>query len=128
MSYSLLYSLGGIGKISSGWTADHWKISLFNGSLLRNLLYSFLVSATSVLISTVVSLSLTFAFHQSRNSRTLLALLCIPLGTPAAVNALIVYQILNPGGFISRTTWHLGLTESPSNFPPSSMMTSQWES
>ena len=111
--YSALYSLGAIGALSQGWTLKHWQSAFLVGGLKDSLYFSPLIAATVTLIAVSGSL----IAPQSRNSPLTLATLGIPLATPSAVMAVMVYQILNPGGFLSRLCFHAGWIISPSQFP-----------
>ena len=115
--YSALYSLGAIGALSQGWTLKHWQSAFLVGGLKDSLYFSPLIAATVTLIAVSGSLSLVLIAPQSRNSPLTLATLGIPLATPSAVMAVMVYQILNPGGFLSRLCFHAGWIISPSQFP-----------
>ncbi|MEZ6090219.1 MAG: hypothetical protein R3C05_19770 [Pirellulaceae bacterium] len=42
VGYALAYSLGGIGRLSTGWTLEHWRLALAEPRVLGSLLYSLL--------------------------------------------------------------------------------------
>ncbi len=115
--YSALYSLGAIGALSQGWTLKHWQSAFTVGGLKESLFFSPLIAGAVTLVAVVGSLSLVLLAPQSRNNPLTLATLGIPLATPSAIMAVMVYQILNPGGFLARLSFHAGLIVSPSQFP-----------
>jgi putative spermidine/putrescine transport system permease protein len=130
--YSALYSFGGIGLLSEGWTLWHWRSALTSGGLVPSLILSVAVAATVAALTTIGALTITLLSAVPRCGRSptvphnrpkvsrngwLRALLCLPLATPAVVAGLMAYQVLNPGGLLSRLVCHTGAIESPSDFP-----------
>ena len=63
------------------------------------------------------SLAFVLVSADLRDDRRLYALLLLPLGTPVAVSAIVVYQILNPGGLLARIAFHWRWIYSLSEFP-----------
>jgi putative spermidine/putrescine transport system permease protein len=117
LSYSLAYSLGAIGLFAEGVTLDHWRTALSVGGLRQGVALSMIVAAVVTALATCGSLIVTLVAPQSRHNPRVLALICVPLATPSAVSALMAYQVLNPGGFLARLTYHTGVIDSPSQFP-----------
>lgn len=117
MLYSAAYSFGGIGRLSAGWTLRYWMNGLQSGSLASSLLLSMAVSASIVSFALITSLGFVLVSADLRDDRRLFALLLLPLGTPVAVAAVVVYQILNPGGLLARIAFHGRWINSPSDFP-----------
>lgn len=117
IGYSLLYSLGRIGSLSQGWTFKHWQAAFLVGGLKESLIFSPLIAGVVTLIAVVTSLSVVLISPQLRHRSIVLATLGVPLATPAAVVAVMSYQILNPGGFLSRLCFHAGWITTPSEFP-----------
>lgn len=117
VGYSLMYSLGGIGLLSEGWTLRHWQSAIAGGELKLSLVYSLTIAATVTLLATTGALGCALLIPRSRQSRLILVLLSIPMATPGAVMAFLVYQIFNPGGFLARIVFHAGLMESPTQVP-----------
>jgi len=117
IGYSLLYSLGGIGYFSEGWTIKYWMAACSVGGLPQSLLFSVGLSLAIVLASAAFALTWTLCFPATRDHRILLAMFSIPMATPAIVAAIIVFQTLSPGGAVARVAYHLGVLRSPSQFP-----------
>ncbi|WP_010586767.1 binding-protein-dependent transport system inner membrane protein [Schlesneria paludicola] len=117
IGYSVLYSLGGIGALSEGWTLKHWHAAFTVGGLRESLLVSPLIAGIVTVIAVAVSIGIVLIAPQSRHSFIVLATLGIPLATPAAVVAVMTYQILSPGGLVARLCFHAGWVTSPSQFP-----------
>ncbi|MFM8251009.1 MAG: ABC transporter permease subunit [Planctomycetota bacterium] len=117
VSYSGLYSVGLIGRLSTGLTLRHWSAALATGGLVQSVIYSCAVAAISTLLATGGALLFMLLWPNARHSRWVVSLLCLPFATPAAVTALLVYQLLNPGGFVARVAAWCGLINSPADFP-----------
>ena len=115
--YSVCYSLGAIGFLSQGWTGDYWVRAFTGQRLLESALYSLFVATIVTGGSLFLSLSLVCWMEAWRKQARLMALLCIPLSTPAGVLGFLVLQILSRGGVLSRGLHHLGLCRSPIDFP-----------
>lgn len=115
--YSAIYSLGGTGRFSEGWTLRHWQAAISEGGLGESIAYSTMIAMTVTAIATIGAFAITLAQPGMRHSRWFIALLCVPLATPAAVSAVTAYQILNPGGFFARVCYHAGWIASPADFP-----------
>jgi putative spermidine/putrescine transport system permease protein len=82
-----------------------------------SLLLSLTVATIVTTLTTIGALAITLLLPPARSGRWLTALLCLPLATPAAVAGLMAYQMLNPGGLLSRLTHYAGAIGSPSDFP-----------
>lgn len=117
VAYSLAYSLGGVGLFSDGWTLRYWQEGFAVGGLKESLVYTLTIAGTVTVFATLGSLAVVLFAPQLRHSALALALLCIPLATPGAVLAFTVHQIMNPGGFLARMAYWVGLIESPTQFP-----------
>jgi putative spermidine/putrescine transport system permease protein len=115
--YSLLYSLGIIGLFAEGATLQHWRVAFATGGLSQSLIYTPLVAGTSTLLATVAALSMVLLQPKLRDRKLPLGWLCLLLGTPNAVMAMMVYQVLNPGGYLARIAAQLGVLHSPAEFP-----------
>jgi len=115
--YSALYSVGVIGLLNRGWTLRHWTAALTTGGLLESTVLSLSVAVVVTALASIAALGLTLTFAGSESAGRVTALLCIPLGTPAAVWALISYQVLNPGGLLSRMAFCAGWVGSTADFP-----------
>jgi len=115
--YSIAYSLGGIGLFSKGWTLQHWNAALADNSLIGAVSMSLTVAACVTLVAASISLATVLANPQLRHNPLLFAMLCLGMGTPSAVTALIVYQILSGGGLLARLCFHVGWIQSPTEFP-----------
>lgn len=115
--YSLLYSLGGIGYLSTGWTIRFWQSAFTGGGLAGSIGLSLAVALTVTLLAALLSLALVLLAPDLHRRPAWLGLLCLPLATPVAVAALGVAQVLGSGGLISRLAYHLRLVQTPADFP-----------
>ena len=117
IGYSLAYSVGGIGMFSKGWTTEHWRAIIESGEFWRSLWYSAGISMLTTGASTGLALMIVLTVPEIRDNKRILALIFLPLATPAVVVAVIVYQMLNPGGLLARIAHAAGMIKSPSDFP-----------
>lgn len=115
---SLLYSLGLVGYFAEGFTLRHWQAAFTAGGLRQSLVYTPLIAGLSTLLASGLALSLATWFPDERNRKLSRGMLCLLLGTPTAVLSLMVDLLLNPGGYVARVLFHLGVIDSPSQFPP----------
>ena len=115
--YSIAGSFGAIGMFSDGWTLRHWQAALAVGGLKESLMLSLAVSAVTTFAAVVVTLGCVLSWPQARHRLRVLMILGVGMATPAAVAAIVVYQLLNPGGVFARIAFHLGLIDTPSEFP-----------
>ncbi|MFO1094415.1 MAG: hypothetical protein U0992_14090 [Planctomycetaceae bacterium] len=59
LGYSLLYSLGGIGLLSDGWTLKHWHSALASGNLAAAAGLSLAVAAVTTSLASCGALTVT---------------------------------------------------------------------
>lgn len=115
--YSLLYSLGGIGYLSPGWTFRFWQSALSSGGLQGSIMLSLAVAAAVAAIATTVSLGVVLWKPELGQRPLWLGLLCVPLATPVAVAAFMVAVLLGRGGLMARVAYHWELLDGPEQFP-----------
>jgi putative spermidine/putrescine transport system permease protein len=117
IGYALLYSAGAIGLLSGGWTTEHWRTAFRSGHALISLAYGSGISLLVTLASAGIAMSFVLLAPEVRRSRWLTSLLWVPLAMPAIVLGFLTYQLLNPGGLISRLCFNAGLIETATEFP-----------
>lgn len=115
--YSIAYSVGLIGLFRKGWTLQYWNAALENNSLIGAVSLSLAVTTCVTLVSASISLATVMIKPQLRASPLFFAMLCLGMGTPSAVTALTVYQILSGGGLLARLCFRFGWIQSPTEFP-----------
>jgi len=115
--YSTAYSLGVIGLFSKGWTLQHWNAALADNSLIGAVSLSLAVATCVTLVAASISLVTVLVNPQFRRNPLFFAMLCLGMGTPSAVTALTVYQMLSGGGLLARICFHFGWIQSPNEFP-----------
>ncbi|MEI7702583.1 MAG: hypothetical protein WCK86_22505 [Planctomycetia bacterium] len=115
--YSVCYSLGAVGFLSQGLTSHYWVQAFTGQRLAESVLYSLFIAAVVTGCSLCLSLCLVCWLDAWRKHGRLVALLCIPLSTPAGVMGFLVLQIFSRGGVLSRVLHHLGVCSSPDDFP-----------
>ena len=118
IGYAALYSVGAIGLLSDGVTWRHWSAVLSSHVLSETIGYSMVIAGISTGLAVSAALVFVLSYPRWRLSRWRMSLLVVPLATPAAVVALVTYQVLNPGGLLARFVFALGWIKSPSDFPP----------
>ncbi len=122
--YSLGYSLGLAGLLSDGFTWDYWIGLINSGNLMRSTIYTIGLGACSLIIAVMAALVVSWKSgrygvdHRSSISKSKAeVLILLPLLFAPVTAAFCWYQILSPGGFIARASFHLGLIHETSEFP-----------
>ena len=118
MGYALMYSLGGTGRLSTGWTLDHWRIALSEPRVIGACVYSLVIASVVTSLVLAITLGLLLTYPSARNRKSFLLINLTLLGTPAIVMAQMVANTLGPGGWVSRLSFYAGLIDSASDFPP----------
>lgn len=115
--YSLLYSYGLTGLMSKGFTLEHWRRLWAVGSLFSTLTYSFYLTATSLFLSILIALIISWEFlHKTLTARAQIFLI-LPLLMPPLIVGFSWYQILSPSGVFSRSAMALGAIDQMEQFP-----------
>lgn len=115
--FSALYSVGGIGLLSRGWTWQYWQQVLSGDTLLVSLAFSIYIAFTALLISAGVAVALVLALRQRLQQGLLGLLVYLPLTIPALAGGLVTFEVFSGAGLLSRLTHALGLTASANAFP-----------
>lgn len=116
MGYSLFYSIGWIGALSTGFTFTHW-IDLFTANdALISLAYSIYLLFLSMSLVLVLALFISFILF-STNRKSFRSWFFIPLTFAPVVGGFAWYYILSPSGILSRIVFNLGITSSIDAFP-----------
>ena len=115
--YSLVYSLGGIGLLSDGWTLRHWRAAFATEAVRNSVAMSFTIAAAATFASTVVALGVCLMLASWRRHRLTRATLAVLIATPATVAGLLVQQLIGPSGWVSRVASTVGVTAGPGDFP-----------
>ena len=115
--YCLLYSMGGIGLLSKGFTLKVWFSVLSSELVMKSFLSSILVATISLSLSVILALFIVLKFDWLINSRLANLLLQIPLSFPPMIAAFLMFQFLYKGGILSRLSFQTGLTNEWRQFP-----------
>jgi putative spermidine/putrescine transport system permease protein len=117
VGYSLLTSLRETESVDTYWTIRHWMSIIGRSSIRYSLLHSLIVSSTVTMIVLITTLAILLGNPTIRRSGVFLTAVCITLGTPSTVIALLVSLILGGGGLVSRVCNLFGIIDTPSSFP-----------
>lgn len=116
IGYSFLYSIGGVGLLSSGFTLQHWA-DLFRGEFLQSMLYSLWIALASAGIALLLALTFLFTLRRHFNSAGMYRLLFLPLTIPPIVVAFVILQLYSGSGIFSRLLFQAGLIDGSQQFP-----------
>jgi len=117
VGYAAIYSVGGIGYFSQGWTFEHWKSAIAGYGVMQSLALSLGIAAIVTTIVTCVSLGVVICFPEWRQRASFYCLAGMMLATPVSVTAFMVVIFLGSGGLFARLLFYMRLIESPSDFP-----------
>lgn len=115
--YAAAYSLGGVGRLSKGWTTEHWQQSLDQPQVIDTIVISSTTSLVVLSLIIAITFGVLLVWPWIRNSKRLMLFAVVMMGTPALVLAQMVANTLGPGGWVSRLVYHAGMIDSPSDFP-----------
>ena len=116
MGYSLFYSIGWVGALSTGFTLQHW-IDLFTANdALISLGYSIYLMVLSVLLVLIVAVLISFILFSS-DRKSFPAWYFLPLTFAPVVAGFVWYYILSSSGILSRIVFNLGISSSIDAFP-----------
>lgn len=117
LCHSLLNSVSGPSPTGRAFTLTYWSQAVRTGELWHSVRHTGMVAAISTLLASALSLAFVLYRAEERFRRSSILTLGLLLGTPAVVMGLMVYQVLNPGGYLSRLAHALGAIASPEQFP-----------
>ena len=117
IGYAAFYSLGLTGLLSEGFTTTHWANVFSRAEIWGSLLLSIYISASTVLLTILISMGIAIRMRQPLTQGTLSYAIYLPLAIPATVSAFLVFQLLSGAGFLSRIFMNLGLIQSINEFP-----------
>lgn len=117
VGYAALYSVGGIGYFSQGWSLEHWRSATSGYGIAQSLALSFGIATIVTSIVTCVSLGIVISFPEWRQHAAFYCWAGMLLATPTSVTAFMVLVFLGSGGLLSRLAFRLNAIESPAEFP-----------
>ena len=118
LSYALVYSLGLVGALQTGFTTQHWQAVLSGSAVWTSLGISMAVALAVVVISAALALGTVLIFHRQLNKSPLRFGVYWPLAVPPIVAAFWGFQLLGNSGLLARLAAALGLIGSPDEFVP----------
>ncbi|MEM6262911.1 MAG: ABC transporter permease subunit [Bacteroidota bacterium] len=117
IGYALAYSLGLVGLISEGMTADHWVKVVGGGEFWASLGTSAYVATMSIGIALLIALMATTSRYLNFQEGTASYAIYLPLTLPAMVTGFLIFLFLSNAGIISRVSHSIGLMEDIQMFP-----------
>jgi len=117
ITYALLYSLGVVGALNTGFTFAHWQKLFTENEVIFSFLYSAAIAGVSLIIAVSISLWVALKHHNSFRKGALSYLIYMPLAFPGIVAAFFFFQLLSKSGIVSRVLYQLHITSSISGFP-----------
>jgi putative spermidine/putrescine transport system permease protein len=117
MGYMLLYSVGGTGLLSTGWTLRYWHEALQDSETWISLGYSFAIGFASLVLALVLAFGLQAGLGSQVRRGPLRSLLFVPLAIPALVAALLSVELFGNAGLLARLAYAAGWIARPNDFP-----------
>ena len=117
ISYALLYSLGVVGALKTGFTFHHWKKLFTENEVMFSFFYSAAIAVTSLSVSVTLSLWVALRNHHHFRKGPLSYLIYLPLAFPGIAAAFFFFQFLSKSGIVSRVFYQLNITHSINSFP-----------
>ncbi|MFN7119145.1 MAG: ABC transporter permease subunit [Saprospiraceae bacterium] len=117
VGYALLYSLGLVGLLSTGFTLENWSKVLTDGAFWRALGFSFYVAFMTIFISTSLAMAAVVRVGAWFRRGTLSFMIYLPLVFPAMVMGFYTFQLLSKAGILSRIGFQLNLINEVNSFP-----------
>ncbi|NRA48770.1 MAG: ABC transporter permease subunit, partial [Phaeodactylibacter sp.] len=112
-----LYSLGLTGAFSDGFTLVHWQEVLGDKAFWLTIGFSLYVAFCSIAIALFLSLILVLRSPGAFTKGIMSYFIYLPLSIPAIVMAFFVFQLMGKGGWLSRLSYQLGITQGLEHFP-----------
>lgn len=117
VGYAMLYSIGGVGRLSAGWTTEHWRRAIGEPLIIDSLIYSLAITSVVMVVVVALTFGLLLVWPPIRRSPPFLWGTVVMLATPGLVLSQIVLNTLGPGGWFSRLAHQTRIIDSPSDFP-----------
>ncbi|MEP7251146.1 MAG: ABC transporter permease subunit [Ginsengibacter sp.] len=115
--YSLLYSFGLTGILSSGFTTRHASTVIHDGEFFSSIAFSFYIAAASIFISLLIAIPGAIVFTDNITKSKKAFFVYMPLAIPSIVTAFISFQLLGKTGFISTVAYHAKVINGLQQFP-----------
>ncbi len=115
--YALLYTVGAAGLLSRGLTGAHWAAVLGGAEVWSSFGLSVAVAGAATLLAAAGGLAVALALPRQMARGPLSYALYLPLALPWTVAGLLAFQLLSPGGLLSRLAFRAGLTAGIAGFP-----------
>jgi putative spermidine/putrescine transport system permease protein len=122
--YALLYSVGVVGVLNTGFTGAYWRAVFESGEFVKSFGYSALIAAISVTVSVSLAMGLVLTYRREFEKKVLSFMLYLPLAIPGVVAAFFTFQLLSKSGFFARIMYALGGIEEAREFPD--LVNDQW--
>lgn len=117
LGYSFLYSVGGTGALSTGWTGQYWLSLVNDRAFWLSLGMSTLIALLVSLLSGWASIQIVLRWKSQLEPPWASSLLRLPMLFPPIVAAFIGYQWLSNSGLLARGAFLFGWIKEPEAFP-----------
>lgn len=115
--YALLFSLGVVGVLNTGFNIDAWAKVLLSQPFWTSIGYSLYIALLSVFLSVCVALTLALSWHKALHKGLLSTAVYLPLCFPATVMAFFSFQLLAKSGLWARWAFQWGWINDLQHFP-----------
>jgi putative spermidine/putrescine transport system permease protein len=115
--YAVLYSMGMVGVLNTGFTLQYWESVIASREVFKSFGYSALIAGISVIISVSVALWLALKFRKEFDKKFLSYLIYLPLAIPGVVAGFFTFQLFSKAGFFSRIAYNLNWIKEARYFP-----------
>lgn len=117
VGYALLYSVGLVGLLNTGFTLENWIKVLTDEAFWRSLGFSFYIAFITILISASLAMAAVVRVGAWFRRGTLSFMIYLPLVFPAMVMGFYTFQLLSKAGILSRIGFQLNIIQEVNNFP-----------
>lgn len=119
LGFALLQSLGYFAPAGeSSFTLVHYAAMAKDGEIQASVAVTVVWAGAATILSTILGVAVALGLRRvAKGSRTLTALLQVPIAVPHLAAAVLVLNVFGQSGLVSRIAYGAGLIEAPAEFP-----------
>lgn len=117
LAWAMLYSVGSVGGLSTGFTLENWQKTLENGEFWASLGLSLAVAAVVIAISTSLAMAGLLFLKDLLFEKKARFWLHLPLAVPPMIAAFLGFQWLANSGMLTRILMKIGLLKTLGSAP-----------